>query len=108
MLSAKKSVTRPVGSDAGSWENHGFRSANTKSSTMNATSHGPECLVPNIASAASGVMMPHRMIPLEATNPPSDAWSSAGSTRKHTSWVVRNTSKRFERASTRSPISVIN
>jgi len=71
-----------------------------------ATSHGIERRHPSIASAASGVITHHSTMLLDARTPPSEACNRAGSVRKHVSWVVRKTSKRFVRASTTSPTSV--
>ena len=78
----------------------------TASTRKNATSHGRDRRTPSIASAASGLITAHRIMPLEAANPPSATCKSAGSSRKHVSWVVRKMSKRFVRASTTSPTRV--
>jgi hypothetical protein len=53
------------------------------------------------------VIIAHRIIPLEATKPPSETCSKAGSTSMATSCVVRNVAKRRVRASTNSPTTVI-
>jgi hypothetical protein len=45
-------------------------------------------------SAASGVKIAHKIIALDATKPPSEAWSRAGSTRKREEflwWETRRT-----------------
>jgi hypothetical protein len=54
------------------------------------------------------VKIAHKIIALDATKPPSEAWSSAGSTRNARSWVERNTPNRRVRANTTSPTTVIN
>jgi hypothetical protein len=54
------------------------------------------------------VKIAHKIIALDATKPPSEACSRAGSTRNATSCVVRNTSNRRVRASTTSPTTVVS
>ena len=106
-FSTKNVTTKPVGSAAGDCANRASGRASTTSSARNTASHGTERRVPSSASAASGVSIAHRIIPLEATKPPSEACSKAGNTRNATSCVVRNVPNRRVRASTTSPMTVI-
>jgi hypothetical protein len=48
------------------------------------------------------------MIPLDATKPPSETWSSAGRTSMARSWELRKTLNRRVRVSTPIPTKVIS
>ena len=105
-LSTKKVTTKAAGSSAGCAANLESRIARSTSQTKHAASQASARLTPSMANAANGVKTAHSTMPLDATNPPSDACRRPGRMRKATNWVVRKTAKRRVLARTRSPATV--
>ena len=106
MLSTMNATTSDRGKPCGWCASRGFRKTSTASTTKNASSHGIARRTPSSATAANGTSTAHRIMPLEATKPPSVICKSAGRISHAASWVVRKISNRLVRDSAYSPTSV--